>query len=67
MRRSSVDLPQPLGPTSETSSPGATESETSIERVRAAGGSSGVGKVLAHFHDAAATSLRVDGRGAATI
>ena len=46
MRRSSVDLPQPLGPTRETSSPAATESETLSSACVRTSASSGVGKVL---------------------
>ena len=35
IRRSSVDLPQPLGPTSDTSSPGRDRERHAVERVRA--------------------------------
>ena len=46
MRRSNVDLPQPLGPINATNSPAANESDTFCNAARRVSGSSGTGKLL---------------------
>ena len=56
MSRSSVDLPQPLGPTSETSSPAPTDSETTSSAANSA--PFGRDEALADVRGRGATSLR---------
>ena len=51
IRRRRVDFPQPLGPTSETNSPAASDRETASRASRRASGSSGRGKALADLAD----------------